>query len=299
MFLLEWYNKFGFSENPFEINPFNGDFEILGLEKEKDDVIYRVSAGNMVLITGDEGSGKSSLLKHIVNNFRGKGKVIYVNGDKLNKALDIEKLLMRKRGLKRKLSKKKPHGMILLLDNVNSISRKNCEKIKYYYDNDHLRSVVFTATDASSVKWDASIMDRVDKRIIKLKMPLKKKFGELISTRLGDIEVFENEDTITAIADLSSSPKEALINADKVAKSIADKENGDDLNKEKIKKIIAKKEEEEKEEDETLKCARCGGDLKNIKDNWRCENCDAYCTSCGALIEDEDEECPECGAEFQ
>lgn len=216
--MVEWFEKLGFDNNPFETNLFRISKETVGLEKEKKEILYRVAAGSMILIEGPSGTGKTGLLKHIIDNFKGKGKVIYVDGDKLNKALDIESLLINRYGWKGRLFNKKPRDMILLLDNINSISRKNAEKIKFYFDQDYLRSVVFTSKDYSKVDVDASITDRIDKRVISLSNPDKKELIDMLNERLDDNLEF-TEDIIKNIVDLSEqNPKAVLANAEKIGK---------------------------------------------------------------------------------
>jgi len=64
-----------------------------------------------------------------------------------------------------------------------------------------------------------------------------------------------------------------------------------------IKEIPKERIEEEKEETDI--CPECDAKLIKIGEYWRCENCDQYCMSCGTLVDDEDTECPGCGAEFE
>ena len=59
----------------------------------------------MLLIEGKTGTGNTGLLKYAIDNFKGEGKVVYVDGNKLNKKLNERDLLKKK-------------GMILLMDNV-------------------------------------------------------------------------------------------------------------------------------------------------------------------------------------
>ena len=89
-----------------------------------------------------------------------------------------------------------------------------------------------------------------------------------------------------------------MINAEKVAKHIADK-GKKDLNKDKIKEIIGKGGEKKEKDEEIFNCVKCSEKLNKIGKYWRCESCDYYCSGCGALIEEEDERCPECNAKFE
>ena len=164
-------------EKIFEINPFKTNITIVGRDKETEDTIYRIMSGSMLLIEGKEGYGKTILLKYAIDNFKGKGKVIYVDASKLDKKLDIVELL-----------RKKPKGMILLMDNVQELSIRNNEKIKYYYDEDRIKSVVFTTSSYASVEFTDAIRDRIGKNVIKLKKLTQQEVSKIIKTRLGKRE---------------------------------------------------------------------------------------------------------------
>ena len=156
----KWFESLGYSYNPFILNPLDFEDELLiGMEEEAKELLYRVKAGSMVFIEGKEGSGKTVLLKHVIDNFKGEGKVVYLDANKVNKTEDIEKILFKK-------GKKK--GMILLLDNVSSLSKHNSEKIKYLFDEDFIKSVVFTGESFGSAVLSESIKQRIGSRIIKV-----------------------------------------------------------------------------------------------------------------------------------
>ena len=55
--IMKWYEKLGFDENPFELDPLKTEFSIMGVDKEAKEVLYRISAGSMLVIEGKEGSG--------------------------------------------------------------------------------------------------------------------------------------------------------------------------------------------------------------------------------------------------
>ena len=172
---MEWFEELGFDDNPFNIDALKTDFNFIGRDKEAKEILYRIASGSMLLIEGKAGIGKTALLKYAIDNFKGEGKVIYVDGNKLNKRLDVSDLL-----------KKKPKGMILLMDNVQYLSKKNNERIKYYYDQDYIKSVVFTTTDYSLVRFTNAIKDRIGKNIIKLKK-LKPSYAiKIAGERLND-----------------------------------------------------------------------------------------------------------------
>ncbi len=281
---MGWHEELGLGDNPFNLNPLETDFSFIGRDKEAKEILYRIISGNMLLVEGKAGTGKTALLKYAIDNFKGKGKVIYVNASKLNKRLNISNLL-----------KKKPKGMILLMDNVQYLSRKNNERIKYYYDQDYIKSVVVTTTDYSLVNFTNAIKDRIGRNIIKLKKLSQSNVLKIAKERLDNNEILPTG-VLKQLYKDSDNIKEFLTNCDLLCSYIIENEK-EKAKKEDIKKIPKKRIEEEKEETDI--CFECDEKLIKIKEYWRCKNCDQYCTDCGALFDYEDEHCPECGTEFK
>jgi MoxR-like ATPase len=162
----QWYEELDFEENPFSTNPSDFVKNIVGREEVIDELIYRVRAGSMVFLEGEDGMGKTALLRLVIRKFKGKGKVIYVNCDKLEKELNIEELLVMKNGfIQGMLMKKYPRGMILLLDNVSKLSEANTERIKYFFDEGHLKSVIFTGDKFNDAEFSESLKQRIAKTL--------------------------------------------------------------------------------------------------------------------------------------
>ena len=152
-----WYKKLGYYENPFLINPLKESNSMLGQEKQLKDSLYYIKAGSMIFVQAPAGGGKTKFLQAIIQSF--KGKIIYVDVAKLKKNLDIERLIKRRAGL----FKKTPRDMILLLDNANELSMVNLERVKYFYDQGYLQSVVFTGTSFGRVNFPESMKNRIGK----------------------------------------------------------------------------------------------------------------------------------------
>ena len=122
----------------------------------------------------------------------------------------------------------------------------------------------------------------------------------MIRDRLNENIIF-SEETIKILVQLSgNNPKKVLANASKLGEYLA-KNDKPELNKTKIKSLIRGKEKTLKDSEVELSflCLQCGAKLKKIGENWRCKHCDRYCSGCGALVEDEDSECPSCGGVFK
>jgi replication-associated recombination protein RarA len=276
----DWYQDKGFDEDPLVSDPFRHSFEPLNLESEIEEVLYKVSSGSMCMVVGPEGSGKTALLKKVIDNFRGEGKVIYFDGKRINKRLDIEQLLIKGNGLRGSLLGKKPKGMILLLDNVHSLSKRNSKLIKFYFDQDFLKSVVFTTNDQDVL--EDSIMSRIGTSIIRLSSLSEKDAIKLVESRLGEDVVSEK-----LVKDIYSvSGKDAsklLVSLDLVLKSGIESPT-----KEELKELL----ENDGVADVDSVCDSCSSDLVEVNGFWRCQNCDKYCQNCG-ILEDE-EQCRNC-----
>jgi len=289
-----WYEELGYEENPFELNPFKINFKLVNRKNESEELIYRIEAGSMMLIEGEEGSGKTALLKHAVDNF--KGRIIYIDGNKLSKRLNIDELLIKKSGLIHgRLLKKKPKGMILLFDNVQQLTVRNCEKIKFYFDQDYLKSVVFTTDDYDSVNFTDSLRDRIGERVIKLKSLKDSDAVQIIKDRFN--EEFLTEDIIKDIYRQKRDLKQLLTDCSFILEYIVDNDKKE-IDRSEIKKLLKEKEYKEAEPQTNI-CSDCNDELEKIGDYWRCKNCDTYCKTCGALVEEKDIKCQECGINFE
>lgn len=162
--MMAWYEDYDFAEDPF-----TSSSNLFGLDKVLDEIVYRVESGSMVFVEGKEGSGKSAVLKKLIERFGGRGKVIYFDCGQIERKVNIEGLMTGKYGFFGRLFKKVPKNMILLLDNANRLSRKNCERIKHYFDSNYVKSVVFTGGSYSRAHFSRSLRDRIGGRVIRLR----------------------------------------------------------------------------------------------------------------------------------
>lgn len=271
---MEWHKKFGSRE--LNLNPLETDYSLVGREREAKEILYRIESGNMLLIEGLPGSGKTALLKYAIDNFEGEGKVVYVDAAKLSRRLDITRML-RKR------------GMILLMDNVHYLSKKNNLRIKHYFDQDLIKSVVFTTTGYGSVSFTNSIKDRIGRSIIKLKaLPLAKAL-KVAKERLDSRSLPDN--VLKQLYRESNRNIKEFLRSCNMLYNYAVQQGKSRVSADDIKKMP--KANEKSPDDKTQICEECDERLIRIGEYWRCRNCDEYCKSCGALVEEG--ECPECG----
>lgn len=238
---MEWYEELDFDENPFLDNE---DTELIGYEDFIEEINYRIIAGDVLFIEGKEGTGKTALMKRTIDKFKGKGKLVYLNGKKLEDGFNIEEVLIKKQGWVRK---KYPKKMILLMDEVQELSKKNNERLKYFYDQDYLKSIIFASKDLKLVNFTPSLKERVSKTI-KLRELTEDEAIETVQRRLRDNPIL-NEELIKCIFKKSKkNTKDFLINCEAVCKRVVE-DGRKEATKEDIGEIFNPKLQEEKPKD--------------------------------------------------
>lgn len=182
---MTWYQQLDFDENPFE-DPENA--RLIGYEEIVNEVLYNIDAGNIIFIQAPPGSGKTAVLRKAINQFKGHGKVAYIDCTKI-KDLNIERVLEKASGLMGTIFGSKPKGMIILVDNITDLSKKNSERIKYFYDQNYVKSIIFTGESISHVPFTPSLHDRI-KKIITLPSITEDHASAILKDRLRGMEYF-------------------------------------------------------------------------------------------------------------
>lgn len=142
-----WFRELGFHSNPFSIKPAAFTDDVLGFDSVVDEISYGILNGKVVLLDGDYGNGKSTILKRLLNDFGGKKEVIYYSCNRKEGALDVKALLNGRYGFVGELFDIKPKDMILLLDEAQELVQKDYERIYPYYQEGYLKSVVLVGKD--------------------------------------------------------------------------------------------------------------------------------------------------------
>ena len=225
---MEWFEELDFDENPLYIETkYHGNEELLN------EAFYTIESGNILVIEGEEGTGKTKVLKEVIKKFGGKGDIAYIDCKDLDKELNVEKVIISKNGLSGWLFKKYPKNMILLLDNVEFLNNKNMERIKYFYDSNHLKAVIITTKDSSKLKLNASVVQRI-RKITKIKALTEFEAVQVLRDKLG--ETILSDRIIKEIYKHSNKNiKNFLGNAEKICRVYIDNRN---LNEEDVRKLF-------------------------------------------------------------
>ncbi|MCB9359289.1 hypothetical protein H6503_05120 [Candidatus Woesearchaeota archaeon] len=206
----EWYKKKGFKKNPLHAEPIFGD-KLFGYDALLDELFYRIEAGNILFLEGK--TSKTAVLMKLIEKYRGEGKVAYLNCKSLEEEPDIQLLLAKGKKIKTRELERFPRKMIILLDNVTSLSEKNAEKIKFFFDQGIILSAILTANDYSNVSIPGSLRHRIGNRVYKLRELTQDEMIDIIQERI-DFKDFLPEDCIRLIAKKTKDIKSLIIECD-------------------------------------------------------------------------------------
>lgn len=146
-----WYKELGFHNNPLSIKPAAFTHDVFGNDKIIADVVRSVSNSQIIFVHGPYGTGKTTLLKSLINVFGGKKKVAYFHCKNAKKELDLDNILTGNRGFFARLFGLKNKNMILLLDEVEVLSSKDFDNILDYFYDGYFKSVVLMAHKKSAL----------------------------------------------------------------------------------------------------------------------------------------------------
>lgn len=227
-----WFTKFGLTENPFTTDPFQSDYTMVNYSSLVEELIYNVRAGHMFLLVGKEGAGKTTMLLQVINTFGGKGRVLYVDGSTYKNDLDIEQVLKEKgTSFLRKVRGKKPKSLIVLLDNAEHINGINMQKLKYYFDQDYIHSVVFSTANMDDLSLPASIMDRIGNNVREIPPMINYDALRIVRDRFAD-HFFLPDDIILKLFEMSDKNVKTLLqNCEKVCSFVVKEGKGEVLSK--------------------------------------------------------------------
>lgn len=204
-----WYEELGFEENPFNMKPRATD--MIGQEKMNQEILDKISSGQVILLKGDYGSGKTTTLKTVINDYLGEGKIIYYSCNTTEQTIPFNKLLVGRSSFFKRLINIKARDAILLLDEAQDLKPGEMEKLIDLYDQGYFKSIVLVSKHEVSLTED--LRDLVEENTHKLGELTPKQAVELIQERLEGHEIL-SEEMIQAIYDLDRNPRALLANCE-------------------------------------------------------------------------------------
>jgi chromosomal replication initiation ATPase DnaA len=215
---LTWYHELGFYTNPFSIKPAAFHNELFGYDDLLAEINEKVEHSNIVFIHGPYGTGKTTILKGIIDKFRGKKRVIYYNCNKAEGSIHFDKLLINAGCLFHKIFRIKKKKMIILIDEAQDLNKKDMASVIKYYNTNYFKSVILV-----SKKEDVNLPSTLKKAIPKannyhLGVLSNQQAILLVRKRVGDLQFIPDE-MITKIFKKNKNPRAFLKNCEEVCRN--------------------------------------------------------------------------------
>lgn len=211
-----WYRELGYHSNPFSIKPAAFTDSVQGCEEMINEIVTNIHASGLLFIEGEYGEGKTTILKRLITEFGGHGKVIYFSCNRIEQRLNVKKLLNDKYGFIGRVFDLQPKNMILLLDEAQVLDDKDYEKLMRYYESGNFLSVVFVGR-----QYDPTTVPERLRRLIKV-IRLEKISSEeavkLVRKRVGSLSLLDNEVIGYIFNKSSQNPRQLLKNCEELCR---------------------------------------------------------------------------------
>ncbi|MFH0752599.1 MAG: AAA family ATPase [archaeon] len=222
-----WYRSYNWSKNPF-----NAKFNTLlvGFDKQKQLLADYISSGDLCILTGEAGTGKTSLLKWLQKTVKSHN-IKYLSAEGLDEYFNLKKFT-------RSLIRQKK--TVLLLDEAQFCDETLRIQLKTLWDGGHIKSAIIAQPNAELANFSPSIQSRIGNRVIKLKKMNPETAKELIELRTGGYNPFTDE-MIEEIAKASDkNPRRILENCESICIALKGKE----MTLEGLKELLEQKKRE-------------------------------------------------------
>lgn len=241
-----WYERYGWKNNPFEVKCSN---EVIGLDVEKEKLLGYIHAGDICIITGDSGVGKTSLMKWLQKRLM-KYKMQYINAEEMNEFYSLRKHV--KKGWIRK--------NVLLLDEAHLCDENIRKEVKLMWDANSIKSVVIAQMPSTLNEYSESLKKRIGNRVIRISGLDHEKAKALLSFRTKKNNPFDDESVKVLLDEAEYNPRRLLENCEFVCMEL----DKDELNAKSIANALNKKQAIEMEDLEQPKEAELPSNLMPV-----------------------------------
>jgi predicted AAA+ superfamily ATPase len=208
--MMNWYEELGFDTNPFTIKPQESFYDFYGEKDTIKDVLKAVTKGSMVQVIGEYGTGKTTVLKAIIDKFKGKRKVFYYNAYTSEKSIDYDRILVKGGSFFSRLFGIKTKEMILLLDEAHNMMPRDLEDLQDNFNEGFFKSVILVTSDKAH-KFPKAIENLIDGNRFELKMFGFEDAKKIVANRLEDDSDILDVKYIERIYKASKTPREFLM----------------------------------------------------------------------------------------
>ena len=203
-----WFRTLGFYNNPFSIKPAAFSDEVIGYNL--DEVFDKIDSGKIVYVIGGFGTGKTTLMKHIIRRFGGRRQVVHVTRSTSEESMNTEKILRGKYGFCGKFFRGLPSQMILLVDEAQDITNEDSEQLLKHYQRGNIKSVVFFGAHIAKQSFVKDMEQLLNGNTINLNALTDDQAVSLIRRRIGSSKMI-SDSMIKRIVDSSSGNPRTLL----------------------------------------------------------------------------------------
>ncbi len=186
---MAWFHELGFRKYPLDprSNP-----DLIGVEDIEERLANYIEQGNMCLLSGFTGSGKTSMLERLQKNPKlADLRFIFVSADGVKKNYIIDDAIKDARSFIDFMTFKKPRNLVILLDESHLANRILTESIKsrwnYTYPDGEqmIRSVVVSQIEPRlGTNFSGSFIDRLGRRVVQMRRLKLEELKEVLEKRL-------------------------------------------------------------------------------------------------------------------
>ncbi len=238
---MVWYKELGFFSNPLSIKPALFDTTVVGYDLGE--IFEKIDQNQIVFIEGKYGYGKTTILKHIIQRYGGKGQIAYYNCNRVEGEVNVEAILRDKYGFFGQLFSRMPTDMILLLDEVETLDKKSQEELYKFYTQGNIKAIVMLGPDFESIDFISKIQKLLVNNVVEL-VPLNEEEAvELVKERVGDLKLLSDEIIQYVFEHSEKNPRFLLENLEDVCR-YAYNRNEEEVKKEHVRKVLGISEDE-------------------------------------------------------
>lgn len=216
-----WYEEYDFISNPFTIKPQDSSEDFFGQKTLIKKVINHVKKGEVCVVRGKYGTGKTTILKGIIDMYKGKRKVAYYNAYTSERSIDYEDILVQGGSKMSTFFGLKSKGMILLLDEAHNLMKGDFERLANYYLDGYFKSVILV-TSKVDFTFPSIVKDLVSDRDYELEKMGEEDAFKMVESRLEGVELLDKK-TVKDILKKSDSPRDFLMRCEDACRSAVER----------------------------------------------------------------------------
>ncbi len=234
-----WYKQLGFYNNPFSIKPAAYHDNLYGYDGAIGEVINKIKEGGIMLVEGDYGTGKSTMLKKIIHAYGGKKEVVYYSCNITENSIDVEGLIEGRKGFWSSLFfSGNDENLILLLDEAQDLSKEDSDSVMKSFNKKKFKTIILVTKDIKKMNLAEDMKKAVGKdNVIRIGKLTNEEAIKLIRKRIGATSLLSDEMIKIILKKSDYNPRKLLKNCEEICRYAV--ENIEDRVKEAhIKKVL-------------------------------------------------------------